>query len=206
MASIRTKAIAPFTSQKCVVACSGGVDSVALLHFMASHNEVTVVHINHNPGNDYDDKCEELVKNLAATLGVVFISHHITEVYTSNIEHQWRTFRQKIFRSFECDVYLAHTLDDQVEEYVMSMLKGNPRFIAPHRNNLRRPFLFLTKKEIYDYAIEHNLKWHEDPTNFDGSNQRSICRSEIIPQALKINPGLYKTVTRLAKEQLAKIV
>ena len=33
---------------------------------------------------------------------------------------------------------------------------------------------------------------------FDSSNQRSLCRNEIVPQALKINPGLYKTVLRLS--------
>ncbi len=40
------------TADRVLVACSGGVDSVALLHFMASHRrrmgiEVAAVHVDH---------------------------------------------------------------------------------------------------------------------------------------------------------------
>lgn len=206
MATLRTKALGPFTGQTCVVACSGGVDSVALLHFMVRHNNVRVLHVNHNPGNKYDDDCEALVRKLANSYCVEIDVHYIREQYTNNVEKQWREFRQKLYRAYDCSVYLAHSLDDQVEEYIMSMLKGRIRFITPSRNNLRRPFLFLTKKEIYAYAQENKLTWYEDPTNYDGSNQRSICRNTIVPQALLINPGLYKTVSRLSHEEFSRLV
>jgi len=198
MANIRSKVIQPFTDQKCVIACSGGVDSVALLHFMIGYNDVSIVHINHNPGNEYDDACEELVRNLAQKYNVAFDLYRIDTKIESNVEHNWRNFRQKIYRAYDCNVFLAHTLDDQVEEYLMSSIKGNVRFIPAKRNNLCRPFLHLTKNEVYEYANKHKLVWIEDPTNFDSSNQRSLCRNEIVPQALKINPGLYKTVLRLS--------
>ena len=200
MANIRTKVIKPFTDQTCVVACSGGVDSVALLHFMVDYNNVRVVHINHNPGNPYDDDCEQLVRDIAHGYGIEIDVHHIDVAYESNVEHNWRNFRQKIYRAYDCDVYLAHTLDDQVEEYLMSSIKGNVRFISSHRNNLRRPFLHLTKGEVYAYAKKHELIWIEDPTNHDSSKQRSFCRNVIVPEALKINPGLYKTVLRLSTQ------
>lgn len=201
MANIRNKVIKPFTNQTCVIACSGGVDSVVLLHFMLGYNNVRVIHVNHNPGNAYDDACEELVKELCLKYGVPLDLHHITENITNNFEHNWRNFRQKIYRAYDCDVYLGHTLDDQVEEYLMSSIKGNVRFIQSRRNNLCRPFLNITKSELYEYAKKYDLKWIEDPTNYDGSNQRSLCRNEIVPQALKINPGLYKTVLRLSQEK-----
>lgn len=197
------KAIKPYTNQKCVVAVSGGVDSVVLFHFLKAYNDVSIVHINHDRNNEYDNKCEQLVRQLANENNVPIEVFHIEEEIPNNVEQRQRDFRQKIFRGYECDVYLGHTLNDQVEEYLMSSIKGNVRFIASVRNNLRRPFLFLTKQELYEYAVKNKLHWLEDSTNFDGSNQRSFCRNTLLPNALMINPGLFKTVARMAKERFS---
>ncbi len=201
--NLRRKTILPVTQQDCVVAVSGGADSMALLHFMKDHNKVTAVHINHNTNED-DKTSLNIVQAYCTKHNIQLDVFSISEKIESNFECQAREFRHSIFKQYKKPVYLGHTLDDQVEEYLMSNIKGRLRVINAVNGNIRRPFLFIKKKEIYEYASENNIEFIDELTNFDGSNQRSYCRNFILPHALQINPGLYKTVARISQEHFTK--
>lgn len=197
--NLRRKVIRPTTQQDCVVAVSGGVDSMTLLHFLKDYNNVSAVHIHHNSHTD-DDTALKLVEDYCSKYNIPLDVFKISEKIESNFECQARDFRRNIFKQYKKPVYLGHTLDDQVEEYLMSNIKGRLRVINAVNGNIRRPFLFIKKSDLYEYARENDIPYIDESTNFDGSNQRSYCRNFIVPHALLINPGLYKTVARISQE------
>ena len=180
-----------------IVACSGGADSMALLHFMSIKDKnVKAVFVNHR--TEEDQKALLFVHNYCQQNNICLHIVDIKETYNSNKEHNWRNERYQIFHSFEnYYVMTGHHLDDQVESYLMHSIKGLAKLI-PHRNkNVIRPFLYCTKQELLDYCEHYCVPYYNDPSNFDESNARAIVRNQIVPVALKINPGLYLTVRKL---------
>ena len=66
------------TADRVLIACSGGVDSVALLHFMASHRrkmgiEVAAVHIDHMLRGEESAEDGVHVKEICERLGHSFL-------------------------------------------------------------------------------------------------------------------------------------
>ena len=186
-------------SKPIIVSCSGGADSLALLHFMNYKDRKTkALFVHHN--TECSVNSLKVVKDYCSLYNIELIVRHIDGVYTVNKEHNWRQERYKIFHSFT-DHYLmtAHHLDDQVEQYLMSSIKGKSTLIPYRNNNIHRPFLYLTKETILEYCRYHSIKYYDDPDNYNESNNRAITRNQIVPLALKINPGLYTTVERLVR-------
>jgi len=142
---------------KCIIACSGGVDSVFALHFLSrSKREISLIHINHRTpmANVY----EYFVRTLAK---IYSVNCDFYKIYGNN-ELDWRNERYKIFESYKDPVITCHHQDDNLETLVM---RNRP--IPYKRGNIIRPFLKVSKKEIIQYCLYHNLSWVEDPTNSD---------------------------------------
>ena len=72
----------------------------------------------------------------------------------------------------------------------------NPKLIPYKRNNIYRPFLPTERKAFVLYAQRKGLEWIEDPSNKDTNYMRNYTRHNIIPHALKINPGIRKTIRK----------
>jgi tRNA(Ile)-lysidine synthase len=179
------------------VACSGGVDSVATAAILSEWRNVTLLHFSHLDGaHKYE---LETVSNLAHQLGVQLITTvQLGEQDHGNKEEKWRDARYTWFHSFDTTVATGHTLDDMVSWYLMTCLRGQGQ-IMPHRNrNVFRPFLLTEKIKLIDYCKYRGLTWWEDPCNHDSDfTARNRVVNNILPEALKINPGLYKTVKNL---------
>jgi tRNA(Ile)-lysidine synthase TilS/MesJ len=85
----------------------------------------------------------------------------------------------------------------------MSAIKGSKRTIAIEIGNVFRPFLDVEKYLLYEYAHKYNVPYIEDPTNYevDGGydNQRAFVRNVLLPNALIVNSGLFKTVRKFVR-------
>jgi tRNA(Ile)-lysidine synthase len=92
-------------------------------------------------------------------------------------------------------VVTAHHLDDAVETWVFTSLHGESRLIPYSRGNVIRPFLLTPKSELVSWCERRGLAWSEDPSNTDTAYMRNLIRHKILPEALKVNPGL-RTVVR----------
>lgn len=175
----------------CYVGCSGGVDSMVLLHFLLKgRRQIEVLHVNH--GTEACKKAEEFIKTFCL---LNKLSLHVGYYKDCNqTEEAWRNFRYNFFSNFtDKPIYLGHTLSDNIETYLLSSIKGTPKFIPYSRNNIARPFLLSSKQELIDYAIRNNINWIEDPTNIQSIYSRNKIRNQIIPVLKDINPGLEKT-------------
>lgn len=108
-------------------------------------------------------------------------------------------------------IVLAHHLDDLVEEVFLKLIKGTGKrglagIPVKREEFIVRPFLFVSKEEIKDFATERGLVWREDPTNQDLRIPRNKIRHILIPFLEKnfnpkIKETLKKTVSLIGEEE-----
>ncbi len=180
------------------VACSGGVDSMALLSFaLRGKKNFKVAHFNH--GTPSADLYENFVKdfcqqnNLELMIGrcsAQMDSQQTPELY-------WATERHKFFSSLDAPVFLAHHLNDVAETWLMSCLNGKPHLMAWETRNCIRPFLMVPKQNLVIWCTQFNIPWVEDLTNFENGCRRNLVRSNLLPGALEINPGLFTVLKKM---------
>ncbi len=115
-----------------------------------------------------------------------------------SMEEFWRDERYKFLeRSKSKFVITCHHLDDVVETWVMSALHGKCKLIPYARSGkIYRPFLMTERRSIEKYAKEKNVQWIEDPSNKEVNYVRNHVRHNLMPMALKVNPGLRTTIRK----------
>lgn len=174
---------------KYIVAVSGGVDSMVLLYLLSQLRdvEIVVVHINENlrPDSPLDQK---LVKETAKKYGLEF---YTTDVKLDNSsEALGRKVRYEYLNKIKNEtgakaIITAHHQDDMLETAIINLLRGTGRrglTSLSSRDNLVRPLLKYSKKEIYAFAQSCGLKWHEDYMNKDIKFLRNHIRHVILPK------------------------
>lgn len=188
-----------------VLACSGGVDSMAALDFLSRNHRVTVAYFNHQTEHGrksskwLKEQCEKHYPN------VVYKEKSITGECPKGLskEEWWRNERYAWLHSAEFDgltVVTAHHLDDEVETWIWSSMHGTPKLIPYERNNVIRPFLLTRKHELEKWAKINDVEYLEDDSNADICYTRNYIRHELMPHALRVNPGIHKTIFKKVKE------
>jgi tRNA(Ile)-lysidine synthase len=180
------------------LAFSGGVDSLAVAHFLQrGKHDVTLLHFNH--GCQYSDLIEQQCRERSEKLGMPIIVKCIdsgTPNKGQSLEDFWRRSRYRFLRSFADQFITCHHLDDAVETWVWSALHGNPKIIPVSDDKVIRPFLITEKSQFVEYAARHDLVAVDDPYNRDYSLTRNYIRENIMQHAYKINPGLKKVIRK----------
>jgi tRNA(Ile)-lysidine synthase len=111
-------------------------------------------------------------------------------------EEHWRNERYAWFRQQEDLIVTAHHLDDCVETWVFNTSHGNPWTIPYRHDNVVRPVRATTKADLINWAERHCVPWCEDISNNDLNFARNRIRHCIVPEILKINPGLPKVIKK----------
>ena len=191
--------------RKVNLAFSGGVDSLAVAHFLKrGKHDVTLLHFNH--GCEYSDEIEWNVRHRIEndlTGGypeelplVVGRMEKGSPAKGQSLEDYWRRARYRFLRSFPDPFITCHHLDDAVETWVWSALHGNPKLIPSKDDKVLRPFLLTEKSQFIDYANKNHLIPVGDPYNFNNSLTRNYIRANIMPHAYVVNPGLKKVIKK----------
>ena len=191
--------------RKCVVAFSGGVDSVAVADFLVrGKRDVHLAFFHH--GTSTSDEAEEFVKKYVRDTKLTL---SIGRVVREKSQHEspeefWRNERYRFLDMYDYPVVTAHHLDDAVETWLFNSIHGNPRVLPYKRKNVIRPFLITEKSTLVEWCTRRNLGWVEDASNSDLRYSRNVIRHKIVPEALKVNPGIrtvvrkmYSTVSRV---------
>ena len=220
--------------QHLLVAVSGGIDSVVLLHVLLHmkqdlHFQLSILHVNHSLRGNESDGDEQFVRTLASRYRVpVCIEKVNTRSFAKekkvSIQEAARELRYAFFdttkKSLHASAILtAHTANDNAETMLFNFFRGSgidgvagiPAF---HKEkNIFRPLMRATRKEIAAYAKTYRLKWREDSSNVSEKYNRNFIRKSIIPLIEnKINPSLVQTLTTEAaifqqcKEFIAEVV
>jgi tRNA(Ile)-lysidine synthase len=210
--------------QAALVAVSGGLDSMTLLHVLhrlASRHrwKLTVAHFNHRLRGRSSDADERLVRATAAAMKLPFIvgrtdvksfarkSKLSIEMAARKLRHEFfaRVARERKIRV----VALAHQSDDQVELFFLRLLRGaggeglaGMKWRSPSpvdsKTTLVRPLLDTTKEELGRFARENKVPFREDATNALLNVPRNRVRNELLPLLRRrYQPGLTRTVLRL---------
>ena len=204
----------PFLIDKnIVIALSGGIDSVVLLHFLNSHypGNIRAVHINHNlskHSKDWSLFCKELCHKQ----DIEFKSIDINIKTSSNVEEN---ARKKRYNSLKSELSknevlcTAHHQEDQSETFLLQLFRGSgvaglasmPKMKSFADAFLYRPFLNISKQLIVDYATKYNLDWVEDDSNNNLNFKRNLLRLEFIPKLESGFEGVIKNISRSAYHQ-----
>tara|TARA_A100001515_G_C4503393_1_gene187485 strand:+ start:133 stop:735 length:603 start_codon:yes stop_codon:yes gene_type:complete len=180
------------------VACSGGIDSMVAVHFlMQGRRKVNLAYFNHD--TQHSHKAQEFVENYANQKKLnLFIGRVKGRKGKRSLEEFWRDERYDFLQRISSDYTITcHHLDDCVETWLMSSFHGQGKIIPFQRNNnIYRPFLMTSKKSIKDYANRKGVEWLEDPSNQKTNFMRNHVRQNIMPQVLKVNPGIRTTIRK----------
>ncbi|MBS1185259.1 MAG: cell cycle protein MesJ [Proteobacteria bacterium] len=121
-----------------VLALSGGLDSVVLLHVLVALRDQTpftlqAVHVHHGLSPQADDWAQFCTR-LCASHAIEFEIHRvrIARDDEAGVEAAARRERQRIFAGLDTDFLLtAHQQDDQAETLLLQLLRGaGPRGLA----------------------------------------------------------------------------
>jgi tRNA(Ile)-lysidine synthase len=196
-----------FRGQVVYVACSGGVDSMSLLHFLLQNNHsVHVLHVNYHKRGEESNKDEQLVKEYCQTNQVpCTIRHFEPSNVKGNFQEIARKFRYDFFEEMvhqqEGVVALAHHFDDQIETFFMHLARKSGiaglSAMSRIRSYFIRPFLPLKKEEIYAYATFHKIPWREDASNQESTYVRNKWRLDLLPTLRNQFPNLDASVATL---------
>lgn len=184
------------------VALSGGVDSVAITDFLSNKHDVSCAFYHH--GTENSEKALKFVSEFCAQRSLPLFVGFLLNKKPSDLsdEEFWRNERYKFLESLDTTIVTAHNLDDCVETYIYGSLHGQPKVIPFQRNNVVRPFLTTPKKEFISWCKRKQIGWCEDTSNWDVKHMRNYIRHEIVPRALKVNPGLHKVVRKIVESKL----
>ena len=189
--------------KKVTVACSGGVDSMAVLDFLSKKHDVICAFYHH--GTDSSEQAMKFISNFCTIrkipvfFGILLESKPKRKSY----EEFWREKRYEFLDSIKVTpVITCHHLDDCVETYLWGCMHGTPKIIPYRRNNIIRPFLTTRKQEFINWCERKNIDWCHDSSNDDTDYTRNYIRHELMPHALKVNPGLHKVVKRIVEKNV----
>jgi tRNA(Ile)-lysidine synthetase-like protein len=200
-----------------IVMCSGGVDSVAALHYYHKKNlynyRVNAYHFNHKlrPQNDV---MYEKVKKMCVDFNIPLIYKSAAD-HSLKTEDQFRKARIEPLRKYANTINITgHHLDDCVESYLLNCFRGHQGYLpipfytfleGTFSSYITHPFILTPKEKLKQYCIKHNLMQYieEDETNTSSTgSRRNFIRNQIIPILEKERMGLQKVVKKIIEKRL----
>lgn len=195
--------------QKVLLAVSGGIDSMVLLHlFEKSGFNYGVVHCNFQLRGDDSDQDEQFVREAVLQHGVpAFFQTFDTEEHARlngiSIEMAARELRYEYFEEIRTEnqydfIATAHHQDDLLETFFLNLSRKTGirglTGIKEKSGRLIRPLLFASRKEIEAFARTNFIEFRDDHTNSEVVYQRNFIRHKILPLFQKLNPAFKKNL------------
>lgn len=207
-----------------IVAVSGGMDSMALLHALLPLRETLQLSL-HVATFDHGLRAEAGAADaqfvaeqaqawkLSVTIGRGDVIG-IAQATGDGIEAAARRARYDFLARTAQQVGAAavltgHHAGDQAETVLMRVLRGTGitglrgmavRASVPGHADvpLLRPLLAVTQTQISQYCAEHDIAYREDSTNEDTRFLRNRLRHTVMPVLREVNPQLDAALLRLA--------
>jgi tRNA(Ile)-lysidine synthase len=190
-----------YSPQKWYIACSGGLDSMVLLHLtLAAGIQPHILHVNYGLRDEESDEDERFLSEFAAKNNLEIMVKKVNlkkqlEQQGGNLQQAAREVRYAFFRSVlsESDkLLIAHHANDQVETFILNLGRGATMRglagMAEDLDHFLRPLLPYTKKQLESYAQNQGISWREDSSNATLKYRRNLIRHVIQPTLEKIDP------------------
>lgn len=210
--------------ERLLVACSGGADSIALVQALNNLKEIYqvemgIVHTDHQLRGEESAEDMRFVERFAVSLGIPFYAATLevpkrVAVEGGNVQVICRQERYSFFeqtmKNFDYNkLALGHHADDQIESVIMSLARGAnsstitgiPRTRPFSEGNIIRPFLCVTKNEIFEFIRFNELSFRHDPSNDKHTYTRNRIRHTIVPLLKEENPNISDSIRRFVEKQ-----
>lgn len=210
------RALAGATSDGCarvVVALSGGMDSVVLLHAVARLRqacafELSAIHVHHGLSPNADQWatfCQSICAPLDVPCHVVRVT--LAETTGQGVERTAREARYAAFQAVDGDILcLAHHQNDRAETLLLNLFRGagvqglagapDQRYLGS--KHLLRPLIDIPRADLLVWANVHQLQWVEDESNQDLRFRRNYIRHRVLPAVSEQFPGVVRVLARTA--------
>lgn len=195
--------------QPVLLAVSAGADSMVMAHlFLQSNIPFAVAHCNFQLRGEEAGKDEELVRNWCAMNNIDFYNVRFdtaakVEQWKKGVQETARILRYEWLEQIRIQhnyaaIATAHHANDNAETLLMNLFKGtgiSGLHGILHRNgHIIRPLLFAAKKDITDYAQQHNVPYREDASNASDKYTRNDIRLNILPVIEKSFPNVISSL------------
>ena len=201
-----------------LAACSGGPDSLALVHILNRLKKeysfsLAVACVNHMFRPEAAEEAE-YVAAFSASLGLEsFVTAINVSAYAAankmSAQEAGRLLRYQYLRSVTAEwggakIATGHHRDDQVETVLINLLRGagsgGLRGIQPENGGIIRPLLAVSRRDIEDYCIEYGLKPRYDSSNSKTTYLRNRVRLKLLPTLeADYNPAIREALWRLSE-------
>jgi len=202
-----------------LVAVSGGVDSVVLLHCLHRLGPslgfgLHVAHLDHGLRGEAGAADAAFVRELAGSLGLPATVGHLPPGALAARGRSLQAAARAARYAFLAEaargagatrIAVAHTADDAAETVLMNLLRGSGpaglRGIPPIRDpQVIRPLLAVRREQVEAFAAAHRLPFRPDPSNADPRFLRNRIRQRLLPFLEKeFNPRVVECVARAAR-------
>lgn len=200
--------------RRILCACSGGADSMCLLHLMHTAGlDVAAAHFEHGIRGEEALRDARFVKDWCDGHGIPCAEGH-ADVPAYAREHSLSTeeaarelryaFLNRTADELGCElIATAHNLSDNAETVLFNLCRGTGsaglRGIARERGRYIRPLLGTARAEIEDYLRENGVPYVEDSTNESDDYSRNRIRHHVMPELRRINAQADFALSRAAE-------
>ncbi|MBN1597762.1 MAG: tRNA lysidine(34) synthetase TilS [Bacteroidales bacterium] len=197
------------TDSRVLLAVSGGIDSIVMAYiFNKTDFNFGIAHCNFKLRGIESDREQQFVGEYASKYNIEFYTANFnTKEFAKqnnlSIQMAARELRYKWFDSLAKEknynrIAIAHNRDDIIETFLINMARGTGlnglTGIKVIQNNIIRPLLFASRKEIENFAKSKKIEYREDSSNLETKYYRNLIRHKIIPLFESMNPSFRDTI------------
>lgn len=194
----------PYLKQKkLLLAVSGGLDSMVLLHlFQELKCDIAIAHCNFQLRGVESFGDQKFVQDYAKSNEIpIFVTQFDTEAFAKDYKLSTQVAARELrynwfYELLETEkfdfILTAHHADDNLETFLINLTRGTGleglTGIPVQNDRVIRPLLFLSRQEIENYAKANAIQWREDSSNASDKYVRNKIRHHLIPVLKDLNP------------------
>ncbi len=186
------------SSDKIVIGCSAGPDSMALFDLLLKlrekyHFQIICAHVNHNIRKQSEEE-ERFIKEFCDKCQVMLEVMKIEKYGDDNFHNEARNIRyhffEEVVEKYNANYLMtAHHGDDLIETIMMRLVRGSnlEGYSGFHQTldmgtyKLVRPLIYYTKEELEEYDQINKIPYYIDESNHKMKYTRNRYRKNILP-------------------------
>ena len=194
--------------KKVLIAVSGGLDSMVLLHlFQELQFNIAIAHCNFQLRGVESFGDQKFIQEYADANEIpIYVTQFDTEAFANDYklstqvaarELRYNWFNELLEEENFDYLLTAHHADDNLETFLINFTRGTGleglTGIPVQNNKIIRPLLFFTRNAIVNYATEKGIQWREDSSNASDKYVRNKIRHHLIPILKELNPNFMNS-------------
>lgn len=202
-------------SDKILIACSGGKDSMTLVHiFRELHLNIGLAYFDHVTRNGKSKEDGLFVEAYAKRHNIPYYSESVDifkfiddskENSSNNFQEVARNFRYSFFNKIMLEHHYdllatAHHKNDSIETFIFNLSRSaGPEGLTGIKNklnNIIRPLMTFSVDEILEYVEENNVVFREDSSNSEVKYIRNKIRHIVIPALISFDHQFVNSAFR----------